>query len=154
MLEGKGDASRWITMAFQRLESIMKKTGATLTSLALCLSLVLPTGAVAFADTGDQAASGGTDAVYVSDTYDNGIAPRTRGNCTDSYSRGWCNSHGYANNRPVPGRVILNSQELNCYFKAVAQGVAETVFWGVVKQPNGVYMAISSTAWRLWNCNF
>ena len=29
---------------------------------------------------------------------------RERGRCTDSYSKEWCDSHGFQNNRPVPQR--------------------------------------------------
>lgn len=131
----------------------MKKTCATITSLALCLSLMLPTGAVAFAETGgDQAASGGTDAVYVGDSYDSGIAPRTRGNCTDSYSRAWCNSHGYANNRPVGHTVVLNAQEQRCYNALIASGLQASVTSLVTLNASGLLIAAPFIAYNLYNC--
>lgn len=40
--------------------------------------------------------------------------PRTRGNCTDVYSKQWCDTHGYENNRPVGSSVKLTQQELSC----------------------------------------
>lgn len=35
---------------------------------------------------------------------------RERGRCTDSYSKEWCDSHGFQNNRPVPHKVPLNKK--------------------------------------------
>lgn len=45
---------------------------------------------------------------------------RTRGNCTDIYTKAWCDSHGYANNRPVSGSVTLTNKESDGYWKWVA----------------------------------
>lgn len=131
----------------------MKKTCAKLTLLVLCLSLMLPAGAVAFADTGGAQASSRADAVYVGDSYDSGIAPRTRGNCTDSYTRAWCNSHGFANNRPVPHAVHLNARERRCYNQMLissAAAVAGLAWSG----PGGALIATASGAFTLWNCLF
>lgn len=40
--------------------------------------------------------------------------PRIRGNCTDVYSKQWCDTHGYENNRPVGSSVKLTQKELSC----------------------------------------
>lgn len=41
--------------------------------------------------------------VYVLEEEEAGTTTlRERGRCTDSYSKEWCDSHGFQNNRPVP----------------------------------------------------
>lgn len=131
----------------------MKKTGAKLTSLALCLSLMVPAGAVAFADTAEnQATSSGANAVYVSDSYDGGISPRERGQCTDSYSRAWCNSHGFANNRPVPHAVTLNAQERRCYNSLIAAGLQTAITALVTPGAAGALIAAPGIAFSFFNC--
>ncbi len=94
----------------------MKKCLPSIVSATLCLSLVMtpfvPV-AAAYADEGSPAES---SEIYVGDNYDENynISPFERGRCTDSYSKAWCDSHGFANNRPVPHKVKLNAKEEAC----------------------------------------
>lgn len=84
----------------------MKNCLPSIVSAALCLSLVMtpfvPV-AAAYADDGSPAES---SEIYVGDNYDENydISLFERGRCTDSYSKAWCDSHGFANNRPRPSQ--------------------------------------------------
>lgn len=79
---------------------------------------------MAFADIGGEPANpGGSGDIYVPDNYqDPGIMPLERGQCTDVYSKAWCDSHGYKNNRPVPKAVPLNAKERECYWGLMRSG--------------------------------
>ena len=94
----------------------MKKCLPSIVSAALCLSLVMtpfvPV-AAAYAAEGSPAES---SEIYVGDNYDENydISLFERGRCTDSYSKAWCDSHGFANNRTVPHKVKLNAKEEAC----------------------------------------
>ena len=76
---------------------------------------------------------------------------RERGRCTDSYSKEWCDAHGFQNNRPVPHKVKLTKKEADCYWSLVQAGVGGAI--GTVTQgPGGALQAAAAVAWALWNC--
>ncbi len=77
--------------------------------------------------------------------------PRERGRCTDSYSKAWCDSHGFQNNRPVPHKVQLTKKEADCYWGLVKDGVG-WVLSVVTKDPRGVLSATADVAYTLHNC--
>lgn len=135
----------------------VKKAGATLTSLALCAALALTPGTMAFADIGGEVANS-SDAggeVYLPDNYQEpGIMPLERGQCTDVYSRAWCNAHGYRNNRPVGKMVKLNAKEKACYYKFLGKAVAKTITGAITKGPAGALMGPPSAAFSLFKCLF
>lgn len=95
--------------------------------------------------------------IYVDENYDTqanrNITPRNRGNCTDVYSRDWCNSHGYQNNRPVPGKVLLNDRERRCYFNLLASGT-QTSLTVLVSGPTSALVAAPIVVFRFFNCLF
>ena len=134
----------------------MKKVGAILAAIAICLPLSFPIGNMAYADNiesdndcgsvgnniylgGNQTATEGTE-----------IGVRERGRCTDSYSKEWCNAHGFTNNRPVPHVVKLTPKEQKCYNELLISsiGIAGSVWTG----PGGTLIATATTAFRLFNC--
>ena len=131
----------------------MKKFLMIIVSSLLSLSL---SGLPVYANTTDNEKNGDVPEIYVDENYGNqtseSITPRNRGNCTDVYTREWCNAHGYQNNRPVGGTVALNSKEIKCFIKAVAAGIdvarRSTVYLG----PNSVYLAPPATAFAYFYC--
>lgn len=90
--------------------------------------------------------------VYVLEEEEAGTTTlRERGRCTDSYSKEWCDSHGFQNNRPVPHKVKLTKKEADCYWGLVQAGVGGAI--GTVTQgPGGALQAAAAVAWALWNC--
>lgn len=132
----------------------MKKVSATLTSLALCAALALSPAAMAFADIGGEPANpGGSGDIYVPDNYqDPGIMPLERGQCTDVYSKAWCDAHGYKNNRPVGKMVKLTKKERDCYYGALADGVWTGLTGAVTASVAGVLMAPPAVAFSFFNC--
>lgn len=132
----------------------MKKAGITLTSVALCAALALTPATMAFADIGGEPANPSEGAeVYLPDNYqDPGIMPLERGQCTDVYSKAWCDSHGYKNNRPVGKSVTLNAKEKACYYKALAAGVWQAAVAAVTVSPTGALLAPPAVAYTLFTC--
>lgn len=128
---------------------------ATLTSLALCAALTLSPAAMAFADIGGEPANpGGSGDIYVPDNYqDPGIMPLERGQCTDRFSKAWCDAHGFKNNRPVPGTVKLNAKERKCYNELLITnaGLAASMVW---TGPGGALVGSAASVFRLFNCLF
>lgn len=126
---------------------------ATLTSLALCAALTLSPAAMAFADIGGEPANpGGSGDIYVPDNYqDPGIMPLERGQCTDVYSKAWCDSHGYKNNRPVPKAVPLNAKERECYWGLMRSG-SKAALCAMVGNVGGVLTAAPGVAFTLYKC--
>ena len=118
----------------------MKKVSATLTSLALCAALTLSPAAMAFADIGGEPANPG-------------IMPLERGQCTDRFSKAWCDAHGFKNNRPVPGTVKLNAKERKCYNELLITnaGLAASMVW---TGPGGALVGSAASVFRLFNCLF
>ncbi len=132
----------------------VKKAGATLTSLALCAALALTPGTMAFADIGGEAdnSSDAGGEVYLPDNYQEpGIMPLERGQCTDVYSRAWCNAHGYRNNRPVGKMVKLNAKEKACYYGLLAKGT-KAALCAAVGNYGGVLKAAPGIAYTLYKC--
>lgn len=74
-----------------------------------------------------------------------------RGRCTDSYSKEWCDSHGFKNNRPVPHKVQLTKKEADCYYNMIRNG-AEWFFAAVTKNVSGALFATADIAYTLHNC--
>ena len=76
--------------------------------------------------------------IYVGDNYDENydISLFERGRCTDSYSKAWCDSHGFANNRTVPHKVKLNAKEEACLRDPYLAGTAEVIAGLVTTGPN------------------
>ena len=94
--------------------------------------------------------------IYVDEDYGNqtneGIQPRNRGNCTDFYTREWCNAHGYQNNRPVGGTVALNAKEKKCYLN-VLHDVAWYSYTVTVKiGPAGLYVGPAAAVFKFFYC--
>lgn len=81
----------------------------------------------------------------------NATVLRERGRCTDSYSKEWCDAHGFQNNRPVPHKVKLTKKEADCYWSLVQAGV-EGAIGAVTRGPGGALHAATAVAWALWNC--
>lgn len=77
-----------------------------------------------------------------------------RGRCTDSYSKAWCDSHGFANNRPVPHKVKLNAKEEACLRDPYLAGTAEVIAGLVTTGPSGGFFATAMTSYRLFICMF
>lgn len=94
--------------------------------------------------------------IYVGDNYDENydISPFERGRCTDSYSKAWCDSHGSANNRPVPHKVKLNAKEEACLRDPYLAGTAEVIAGLVTTGPSGGFFATAMTSYRLFTCMF
>ena len=94
--------------------------------------------------------------IYVGDNYDENydISPFERGRCTDSYSKAWCDSHGFANNRTVPHKVKLNAKEEACPRDPYLAGVAEVIAGLVTTGPDGGLFATAMTSYRLFTCMF
>lgn len=96
--------------------------------------------------------------IYVDDSYgetvDENSQSRTRGNCTDVYSKAWCDSHGYENNRPVPGTAvtIMIPDEVKCYLSALASGTAVLLTGKVTKNKEGMYVAIANVVFQFFIC--
>ena len=76
---------------------------------------------------------------------------RERGRCTDSYSKAWCDSHGFKNNRPVPHKVQLTKKEADCYWGLVKDGIG-WVLSAVTKDSRGVLSATANVAYTLHKC--
>ena len=77
-----------------------------------------------------------------------------RGRCADSYSKAWCDSHGSANNRPVPHKVKLNAKEEACLRDLYLAGTAEVIAGLVTTGPSGGFFATAMTSYRLFICMF
>lgn len=122
-------------------------------SLALCAALTLSPAAMAFADIGGEPANpGGSGDIYVPDNYqDPGTMPLERGQCTDVYSKAWCDSHGYKNNRPVPKAVPLNAKERECYWGLMRSG-SKAALCAMVGNVGGVLTAAPGVAFTLYKC--
>lgn len=96
------------------------------------------------------------DEVYYEQNATEYMLMRERGRCTDVYSRGWCNAHGYKNNRPVGATVRLNAKEEKCVkqlYGSLAAALAQGVI-SVVTGSGGVtgYVAAASAAYSFWVC--
>lgn len=76
---------------------------------------------------------------------------RERGRCTDSYSKEWCDAHGFQNNRPVPHKVQLTEKEAECYWGLIRNG-AEWVVTAVTKDGRGFLFATADAASTLFKC--
>lgn len=77
---------------------------------------------------------------------------RTRGTCSEVYSRAWCNAHGYGNNRPVPARVNLTSREKRCII-SIYGSLTKALIAGIVSGGSGsVYTAAADFAFVMWMC--
>lgn len=133
----------------------MKKCLLSIVSAALCLSLVMtpfvPV-AAAYADEGllPRAAKSTSETTTTKIT----IYPFERGRCTDSYSKAWCDSHGFANNRTVPHKVKLNVKEESCLRDPYLAGTAEVIAGLVTTGPGGGLFATAMTSCRLFTCMF
>lgn len=131
----------------------MKKILIVIVGMLLSISM---SSMPVLANTENDDNDGYTTEIYVDENYGNqtneGIQPRTRGNCTDVYSRAWCNAHGYQNNRPVPGSVKLIQSEINCYLKWSAIGVAKGVTSLVTGNVVSGLWSTASTVFKLFNC--
>lgn len=79
------------------------------------------------------------------------IVLRERGRCTDSYSKEWCDSHGFQNNRPVPHKVQLTKKEAECYWGLIRNG-AEWVVSAVSKDVRGLLFATADVSYTLHKC--
>lgn len=134
----------------------MKKKSMAATSVALCFALAMSPGTFAYAAVGGEDADAeGTPEIYVPDNYqDPGIMPLERGQCTDVYSKAWCNSHGYRNNRPVGKMVKLTKKERDCYYKFLGKAVAKTITGAITKGPAGALMGPPKAAYALFKCLF
>lgn len=115
----------------------------------LAISAISATPAAAFAH---EVSDAGAE-VYVLDQQpsDSKQEDPERGRCTDSYSKEWCDSHGFKNNRPVPHAVKLTKQELACYYGLIRNGVSAVTAL-VKKSPLGVAVAVADVAFTLWTC--
>lgn len=97
--------------------------------------------------------------LYISDDYDteskSNIESRTRGNCTDVYSKAWCDSHGYENNRPVAGTALIPMipDEVKCYLSSLSSSTA-IILTAKVTQKNGVYYALADVVFQFFLCRF
>lgn len=133
----------------------MKKFLMIIVSSLLSLSL---SGLPVYANTPDNDKASSTTEIYVDENYGNqtseSITPRNRGNCTDVYSRAWCNAHGYQNNRPVGGTVILNKDERRCYFGLISSGLHTEITLLVYGAQAGALIAVPFIAFELFNCLF
>lgn len=90
--------------------------------------------------------------VYVLEEEEAGTTTlRERGRCTDSYSKEWCDSHGFQNNRPVPHKVQLTEKEAECYWGLIRNG-AEWVVTAVTKDARGFLFATADVASTLFKC--
>lgn len=129
-------------------KKIMKKSiFILLPSLVLMFSLNVS--AFALEENGQQ-----NGKIYIPATIENqSVIKRTKGTCTDRYSREWCNAHGFSNNRPVPEKVGLNEKELRCYVSLLASGsIAATEV--ITLDPKGIIEASVAFAVCLWGCKF
>lgn len=124
-------------------------------SLILSLALTITPAAIAFADTESESSNDVISSeIYLPDDYrEPGITPFTRGQCTDVYPKAWCDSHGYANNRPVGGQVKLTHKEEKCYLDLLAQG-SEMAIMSLVTGSTGAFYAAPWVAFQFWNCLF
>lgn len=77
---------------------------------------------------------------------------RERGRYTDSYSKEWCDSHGFQNNRPVPHAVPLNSKERKCLTDFYLSVTGDILLAGVTLNPAGIYIGTPIAAFQLFNC--
>ena len=77
---------------------------------------------------------------------------RERGRCTDSYSKEWCDAHGFQNNRPVPHAVPLNSKERKCLTDFYLSVTGDILLAGVTLNPAGIYIGTPIAAFQLFNC--
>ncbi|WP_368153092.1 hypothetical protein, partial [Collinsella aerofaciens] len=74
--------------------------------------------------------------------------------CSHSYSKAWCDSHGFANNRPVPHKVKLNAKEEARLRDLQLAGTAEVIAGLVTTGPSGGFFATAMTSYRLFTCMF
>lgn len=133
----------------------MKKILTIFTSLVLALNI---SGLAVSANTSKSGTNKNlenTMEIYVDENYVNqsngNAAPRTRGTCTEVYSKAWCDSHGYQNNRPVGGKVLLNDRERRCYLGFLASGTHASITM-LVTGPAGALVAAPLIAFNLFNC--
>lgn len=118
--------------------------------ITLSTSIAMPS-LYAYANSVDKLTYGYTK-IYTGNHDSQQPVRRTRGNCTDVYSKTWCNAHGYGNNRPVGARVTLTQREKDCLFRyyIVAGNI---VIAGVTKSASGIWTATANAAYTLWVCS-
>lgn len=134
----------------------MKKCLSPIISAALCLSLVMtPFAPIASAYADEGSPTEGSE-IYVGDNYDENydVSLLERGRCTDSYSKAWCDSHGFANNRPVPHRVKLNAKEESCLRQLYIAGTADIIAGYITGNVPGGLFATAGVSFQLFNCLF
>ncbi len=144
----KDSASKFNSSYFGR--TITRIVLMPVIAASLSIAMFLPVTQV-YARSNDES---GDQLLYIDDRYSEDIQPsrRTRGNCTDLYSKAWCDAHGFKNNRPVPGSVRLNNREKKCLFNCYVT-MGKIVLAGVTKSPTGIYSATASAAYTLWVCS-
>lgn len=134
----------------------MKKVVVLVLSLLLFMSALVPN--TSFAKEACPISQKAVDTcahnkIYVPKNYYTASPRRTRGFCTDNFSWEWCKAHGYANNRPVMGKVKLVQREVNCMLefdaKLTALGI-KTLITGNL----GEFFTLPRIAFQLWNCLF
>lgn len=135
----------------------MNKLSKGLTAI-ICIELIIGSLCVtnAYAIQADDAIQSEDSQVYVGDSYDESyeITPFERGRRTDSYSKAWCNSHGFKNNRPVPHKVQLNAKERKCLNELYVNGTASVIAGYISTGAGGALFATAQAAYRLFNCLF
>lgn len=134
----------------------MKKCLSPIISAALCLSLVVTPFVPVAAAYADEVTPAESSEIYVGDNYDENfdISLFERGRCTDSYSKAWCDSHGFSNNRPVPHKVKLNAKEEACLRELYIAGTAEVIAGYITGNAPGGLFATAMASFRLFNCMF
>ncbi|MEG0093347.1 MAG: hypothetical protein RR945_00005 [Erysipelotrichaceae bacterium] len=97
-----------------------------------------------------------TNEIYVDDNYNQyssgEVQPRNRGNCTDVYTREWCNAHGFENNRPVPGSVQLNAKEKRCYFEMLGNAAWNVLTSSITMNAAKLYYGTASVVFKFYKC--
>lgn len=90
--------------------------------------------------------------VYVLEEEEAGTTTlRERGRCTDSYSKEWCDSHGFQNNRPVPHKVPLNKKEEDCLRKFFISETGQLLKAGI--GPSGKsFIGLAQPVFELFLC--
>lgn len=134
----------------------MKKYLYSVISAALCISLVITPFVLVASAYADEAITTDASEIYIGDNYveDYDITPFERGYCTDSYSKAWCDSHGFANNRPVPHQVKLNAKEEACLRELYIAGTASVIAELITQGPGGGLFATAMVSFNLFNCMF
>lgn len=121
------------------------------TALALAI-LLTPTVALAAQD----ASTGKLPQIYTSSSYtetdDDYTGFRTRGFCTDAYSKEWCDAHGFSDNRPVPHKVKLTPKEERCLQDFYVHGAIGALGSLVTGSAPGALFATASVAYDLFRC--